>query len=87
MRDAVRYFELTANQLTALTGIDASWFEYPASATERADWIGMEIEQETRRVNLDPSVLGHRYVELETICGQSQARRLRSVVDARDVRH
>ena len=85
MRDAVRYFELTANQLTALTGIDASWLEYRASATERADRIAVEIEQETRRVTLDPAALGQRYVALETICRQSQARRLRSVADARAV--
>ena len=63
VRDAVRYFELTANQLTALTGIEASWLEYRASATERADRIAMEIEQETRRVNLDPAALGQRYVD------------------------
>ena len=85
MRDAVRYFELTPNQLTALTGIDASWLEYRASATERADRIEVEIDQEARRVNLDPAALGQRYVELETICRQSQARRLRSVADARGV--
>jgi hypothetical protein len=47
MRDAVGYFELTASQLAALTRIDASWLEYRAGATERADRIAMEIEQET----------------------------------------
>jgi hypothetical protein len=84
-RDAVRYLELTANQLSALTGVQATWLEYRASATQRTGRIEIEIAQETRRVTLDSAALGQRYVELETICRQSQARRLRSTTDARAV--
>ena len=62
-RDAARYFELTATQLRALTGVESSWNEYRDSAKQRADRIEAEIDQETRRSNLDPAALGQRYVD------------------------
>ena len=82
-RDAFRYLELTAEQVKTLTTIRAPWVKYRADATQRAGSIEAAIKSETRRVNPDRNAIGKQQIELQNICGQSQARHLQVTTELR----
>ena len=82
-RDAVRYFELTAEQVKALTGIHASWLDYCAKATQRASRIETEIDVKAQGEKYDPVVRSQRYAELDSICEQAVTRRRKSMAESR----
>ena len=84
-RDAVRYLELTAEQVTAMTGIHASWLDYRASAALRAGRIeaALTAKVKARDAKTDPAARIQQQAELETICTQSQTRRQKTMVEVR----
>ena len=84
-RDAVRYLELTAEQVTALTSIHAAWLEDRASAALRASRIeaALNVKVKARDAKTDPAVRSQQHAELETICTQSQMRRQKMMVEVR----
>ena len=88
-RDAVRYLELTAEQVTVLTGIHASWLDYRASAALRAGRIeaALTAKVKARDAKTDSAVgsqqQAQQQAELETICTQSQTRRQKTMVEVR----
>lgn len=72
VRDVARYLDLTAEQVNALTGSQASWLEYSAAATQRAGRLEAEIKALSQRAKPDQSALNKLVLELETICSQSR---------------
>lgn len=82
-RDAIRYLELTAEQVTALTGIHAAWLDYRANAALGAGRIEAALKVKARDTKTDSAVLSQRQAELESICTQSQTRRQKTMVEAR----
>ena len=84
-RDAIRYLELTAEQVAALTGIHAAWLDYRANAALGAGRIeaALKVKVKARDTKTDSAVLSQRQAELESICTQSQTRRQKTMVEAR----
>ena len=78
-RDAVRYLDLTAEQVNTLNGSQASWLEYSAAATLRAGRLEAEIHDHAQRAKPDRHALNRLSVELETICSQSRTRHRQSM--------
>lgn len=79
VRDVGRYLDLTAEQVNALTGSQASWLEYSAAAALRAGSLEAEIKALSQRAKPDQSALNKLSVELETICSQSRTRHQQSM--------
>ena len=79
VRDVARYLDLTAEQVNALTGSQASWLEYSATATLSAGSLEAEIKALSQRAKPDQSALSKLSVELETICSQSRTRHQQSM--------
>lgn len=82
-REAVRYLELSAEQVKTLTSTNAAWLTYRATAAARAGQLDAEIKVQTRLAKPDQAALKKHHAELATICAQSQTRLQQATVASR----
>ncbi|GEM_PF-2396938 len=68
----VKYLDLKADQVTALTRLELQYQHYIATKQSRVAEVNKEIRQLTLAQTVDAAGLGVRYAELEAICREAR---------------